>query len=251
MISRDEALARARDWATAGRPGETPEVELHEFDLGWVASRKEPRPTDPTRPPASTGSPTLVVDRRTGEVSQWPSLSAPDIAARYAAHRAAEGRFPDDVRQVLEQAGWYPGRDVRAAVDHWLSRFADELDGLDCLPTARAALDEFGGLRLPQFGLYDDSTGGVNLGGGFTSHLHPTQGGVTTEAARVFAEEYDNPVFPIGNNEDGPAELVVDAAGRVFMLHWADDFYLGPDIDTAVVNLVRGVKLAEASDLDW
>ncbi|QOC89818.1 SUKH-3 domain-containing protein [Micromonospora craniellae] len=248
MISREQALAIARQWASAGRPGPEPEVELYEFDLGYVAWRVIPaRPIThgPPAPPASTGYPNAVIDRETGDVSQWASLPAQLVAEQYRQHRAAEGRFPPDVRQVLDKAGWRPGRDATAAVNHWMRRFADELTGLECSPAARAALIEFGGLRLPQFGDDDD------LGGGFTSFIHPTLGGVATEGAREFVEEFNNPVYPIGNNEDGPSELVVDAQGRVFMLHWADDFFVGPDIDSAIVKLIRGGPMAEASDLDW
>ncbi|MEV6812280.1 SUKH-3 domain-containing protein [Micromonospora sp. NPDC051296] len=248
MISRDEALAIARQWAGAGKAGPAPEVDLYEFDLGYVAWRvlPAPPPTDgPPVPPPSTGYPRAVIDRETGEVSQWRSLPAPLVAEEYAQHRAAEGRFPPDVRYVLEKAGWYPGRNVTSAVDHWMVRFADELAGLECSPAARAALVEFGGLQLPQFGGHGEP------GGGYTSFIHPTLGGVVTDKAHAFSEEYENPVYPLGNNEDGPSELVVDAQGRVFMLHWADDFFIGPDVDTALVNLIRGEELTEASDGGW
>ncbi|RIV34352.1 SUKH-3 domain-containing protein [Micromonospora radicis] len=248
MISRDDALAIARRWADAGGAGSTPEIFLHEFDLGYVAWRAEPAPavTDgPPAPPPATGYPRAVIDRKTGEVSQWPSLPEQMIAERYARRRAAEGRFPPEARHVLESAGWFPGRDVTSAVDHWMVRFAKDLAGLDCPPMARAALNEFGGLVLPQFG----NSG--RLGGGFTSYIHPTRGGVLAESARIFAEEYGNPVYPLGNNEDGPSELVIDAQGRVFMLHWADDFFVGPDLDSAIVSLIRGDEMTDASDLDW
>ncbi|MGW0505208.1 SUKH-3 domain-containing protein [Micromonospora sp. NPDC003241] len=246
MISREQALAIARQWAGGHQP--VLDVTLFEFDLGYVACLVEPvaSTTDgPPAPPPSTGYPRAVVDRETGEVSQWPSLPWQVIAERYAQRRGSEGRFPPDVRAVLEQAGWFPGRDLGASVDHWMRRFADEVAGLECFPAARATMVEFGGLQLPQFGRSG------RLGGGFTSYIHPTRGGVTTVGAREFIEEFDNPVYPIGNNEDGPSELVIDAQGRVFMLHWADDFFVGPDIDTAIVKLIRGGPMTEASDLDW
>ncbi|MCZ7422063.1 SUKH-3 domain-containing protein [Verrucosispora sp. WMMA2121] len=190
MISRDEALAIARDWANEQTAFD---VNLFEFDLGYVVCLVEPVAVatgGPPLPPPSTGYPRLVIDRETGEVSQWSSLPWQTIAERYTQRRAAEGRFPPDVRS---------GR----------------------------------------------------LGGGFTSYIHPTEGGVVTVAARAFADEFDNPVYPIGNNEDGPSELVADAQGKVFMLHWADDFFVGPDLDSAIVKLIRGGPMAEAHDRDW
>lgn len=248
MIDRDEALARAREWAADGRPGLPPEVDLYEFDLGFVFSRRESEPEAAdgrSRPPSATGLPTMVLDRETGALSSWPALPSPTIAEQYGRYRAAESRFPPDVREVLDRAGWFPGRDVSAAVSQWLTRFAEELAGLEFFPAARAALVEFGGLRLPQFG------GDGEPGGGFGSALHPTQGGVLAAGSEIFTEEYGNPVFPLGNNADGPSELVIDAQGRVFLLHWADDFFVGPDIDAAIVKLVRGGQMPEASDLNW
>ncbi|MEU8326938.1 SUKH-3 domain-containing protein [Micromonospora sp. NPDC048839] len=248
MISRDEALVRAREWAAVGHPGPPPEVDMYEFDLGFVVSRREPRPeptNGPPRPPSATGQPTIVIDRETGELSECPSLAGASIAKRYAQRRAAEGRFPPDVREVLDKAGWFPGRDMTAAVDLWLTHFADDLAGLEFFPAARAALVEFGGLRLPQFGGFGEPEEG------YWSYIHPTGGGMLAEDALVFTEEFDNPVFPLGNNADGPSELVIDAQGRVFKLHWADDFFVGPDIDSAIVKLVRGGQMPEASDLTW
>lgn len=243
MITRDEALARARTWAAEGHPGGTGEIGLHEFDLGWVAWAMRPAPADPTQPPPETGGQQIVIDRETGDISRWPSLPAEVIAKQYATTRAAEGRFPPDVRSVLEKAGWFPGRDVGAAIGQWEIHEAEEVSGLPFFPVARAALHEFGGLVLPQY----DRDGQV--GGGFSSATFPTSAGVCTDAARVFADEYDNPVFPIGNNEDGPAELVMDEQGRVFLLHWAGSFYIGTGIDDALTALIRGNdQWPEASD---
>jgi len=50
-------------------------------------------------------------------------------------------------------------------------------------------------------------------------------------------------VAPIGDHEDGPADLVIDPDGRVFLLHWADDFVLGDSIEAALGWLVRGGPL--------
>ena len=248
MITRDEALARARAWAAEGRPEPAPEIHLHEFDLGWVAWPADGTTSEePATPPASTGTPHVVVDRETGELSRWPSLPARVIAERYALTKAADSRFPDDVRTVLHEAGWFPGRDLTAGVDQWLARFADDLSGLEFFPVVRDALREFGGLVLPQYGRDGEP------GGGFASALFPTRGGVATDAARAFAEEYDNPVFPLGNNEDGPTELVMDAQGRVFFLHWAEHLFVGAGIDTAVTRLIRGNNgdWAQAYDRAW
>jgi hypothetical protein len=241
MISRAEALERARSWATAGRGGAPVEVGLYEFDLGYVAWVVEPPQVDPSRPPTSTGAPSVVIDRETGELSQWPSLPAPVIASQYAARRAAQDRFPPDVRQVLDKAGWFPGRDVRAAVDQWLVRAADDLAGLECSDAARALLTEFGGLELAQYG-----PGGVGFGG-FRSWLYPDDGPFTFDRVEGWVEETGIALFPVGAYEDGPSYLVVDPAGRLLLLHWAGGFFIGTG-DEGIINLIRGGTFAELDD---
>ena len=59
-------------------------------------------------------------------------------------------RFPIDVRGVLDEAGWFPGRDVSHAIDRWEISFAEKLSGLPFFRVVRAALREFDGLVLPQ-----------------------------------------------------------------------------------------------------
>ena len=75
MISREQALALARSWAAAGADP-APEVDLYEFDLGYVAWPVTPAQTGRAGPPPATGTPQVVVDRATGALSQWPSLPA-------------------------------------------------------------------------------------------------------------------------------------------------------------------------------
>ena len=114
MITRSEALARARRWTAELSPQDTPEVGLHEFALGWVAWPIRAAPQNP-----SPVGPQVVIDRETGDLARWPSLPAPVIAEKYVALKAAGDRFPPDVRMMLEEAGWFPGRDISAEVDQW------------------------------------------------------------------------------------------------------------------------------------
>ena len=46
-------------------------------------------------------------------------------------------------------------------------------------------------------------------------------------------------LFPIGTENDD-AILAVDPGGRVFALDQAGEWFIGPDIDTALTNLLLG-----------
>jgi hypothetical protein len=220
MISHEDAVALARERFGPGRDGNPVDVGLHEFDLGYVAWPVEPSApaqADPEAVPHSPGGARIVIDKQTGRVSVFPSLPVSVVAASYADTRAAEVRFPADVREVLAGAGWFPGRDIGAAVDRWLAGAAEPLHALAAPDVARRALAEFGRLVLPQYG-----PTGV-LGGGFWTRFYPTDRTLVTEHLSYFGERLGSPVFPLGSSQDEGAELVVDAAGRVFLLHWVGD----------------------------
>lgn len=75
MITAEEADRIAGRWAARFGPDVTPLVK--EFDLGWVvtpSSEAAPRPVGEGRG---------IIDRRTGEVSVWPSLAVEDVVAMF------------------------------------------------------------------------------------------------------------------------------------------------------------------------
>src|SRR5688572_8727815 len=225
MIDRSRAENAAREILGAGG-----EIRVAEFDSGYIVWRVDPRVTDPTtpmpEPPAGIGRPTAVIDKETGEVTPWGSLPTALIAAQYTAHRAAERRFPPDVRAALEAEGWWPGRNREAAVVAWLNRpsVLAAVHGIEFSGPARAVLTEFGGLRLSQRGPDGQP------GGGFPSRFFPIPDTLATEALRSFSARTGISVAPIGDHEDGPADLVIDPDGRVFLLDHAADYVLGDSI---------------------
>jgi hypothetical protein len=225
----------------ASLPGGTGEVGLLEFDLGYVAWPVPPPSTDPSRPPVVIGAPRAVIDKETGELSVWPSLAAPAIAERYRRFRAVRERFPGDVREVLTAAGWRPDRDVSVWVGQWLDELYETDRGsrerLPILPAARAALDQFGGLKLVQ----QRRVG--YAGGGFRIEFWPGVGRVVVDTYADFAAELGMPVFPLGWYEDGSSDLVITEDGRVFLLHPVDEFLVGDTVEEAVIQLVRGPDL--------
>jgi SUKH-3 immunity protein len=227
MIDRVRAEAAAREHLGSGG-----EIRVAEFDSGYIVWRAEARPLDPSTPPPSVGRPTAVIDKETGQLTPWGSLPTGMIAAQYTAHRAAATRFPPDVRAALESAGWWPGRNREAAVVTWLNRpgVLAAVRGIEFSGPARATLTEFGGLRLPQQG-------------GFTSRIFPIPDALATEAPRAFITRTGISVAPIGDHDDGPADLVIDPDGRVLLLHWGEDYVVGDSIEAALVWLVRGGPL--------
>ncbi|MFE9024444.1 SUKH-4 family immunity protein [Streptomyces sp. NPDC007808] len=102
MTSQEQALAIADRWLNPDGSAEPRrEVRMQEFDLGWVvwAAPAEPE-RDPVtgerRPPAEIGNACGVVDRRTGELTLWPSVPVDEVVQMYrqkhgAAHAQGGG----------------------------------------------------------------------------------------------------------------------------------------------------------------
>ncbi|MEU7223530.1 SUKH-4 family immunity protein [Streptomyces chrestomyceticus] len=87
MISQEQALATAEGWLNP-EGQERREVRMQEFDLGWVVwAAAPPAERDPVtgkrRPPATIGHSCGVVDRRTGELSTWPSVPVEEVVRMY------------------------------------------------------------------------------------------------------------------------------------------------------------------------
>ncbi len=240
-MTREQALARAERWINEDRPaGQRQEIGLHEFDLGFVVWPIEPAPADTSRPPAAVGGARGVVDRATGELSTWPSLPVPVIVERYRQQHAAAPRFPEDVRAVLERAGWFPGRSIAAEIDRWAAEVTAHTSPAgnrhELFSAARAVLDEFGGLRIVQEG-HGDALGR------FPFAFYPAHNWLPDPDLYVeFGAQLGRRVFPLGVHDDGPSELAVDEDGRVFLLHWSDDLLEGDTIDAALTTLIRGAE---------
>ncbi|MGP4002257.1 SUKH-4 family immunity protein [Streptomyces sp. 8N706] len=89
MISQAQAIAIADRWLNPhGAQAPQRQVATHEFDLGWVVWAVPPPPErDPVtgrrRPPADIGNACGVVDRRTGELTVWPSVPAEEVVRMY------------------------------------------------------------------------------------------------------------------------------------------------------------------------
>ncbi|MFG2192536.1 SUKH-4 family immunity protein [Streptomyces sp. NPDC048639] len=89
MISQAQAVAIADRWLNPqGAQAPQRQVATHEFDLGWVVWAVPPPPerdpvTGQRRPPADIGNACGVVDRRTGELTVWPSVPVEEVVRMY------------------------------------------------------------------------------------------------------------------------------------------------------------------------
>ncbi|MBO4207078.1 SUKH-3 domain-containing protein [Micromonospora echinofusca] len=102
MISRQEAEEIAAVWAQrdSSRLGVPCTPVVHEFDLGYLITAAVP-PTTPTTP---GDLPHTIVDRETGEVSNWPRLPAQVVERLYREDRVSRPASPrtvDPAAQLL------------------------------------------------------------------------------------------------------------------------------------------------------
>jgi hypothetical protein len=132
------------------------------------------------------------------------------------------------VAAILEQAGWYEGRDVPSQL------LAP--DGLTLFPVAEAVLREFGGLRFGECGAgVDFATSDVVIDPRLAVHL------------KAELDEYGRPLgtrlFPLGEVHRGHGYLVIDEQGRTYLL--SDKLSpLAVSFSQALESLLLGVRVA-------
>jgi hypothetical protein len=66
---------------------EIAEIGILEFDLGYVAWRRQQPRADATRPPSTVGGASLVIEKETGEITAWTDLGAEGVIEQYRASR--------------------------------------------------------------------------------------------------------------------------------------------------------------------
>jgi hypothetical protein len=234
MITRAEAMARADAWINGdAAPQDRIDVSVFEFPFGYVVWGLDPAPADPTRPPQTVGGARGVIDRTSGELSVWPPLPAPVLAQQYTSMKAAEVHFREPALAALKAAGWRPGRDVSGDVARWMEHArdfpTDSGEPMLLFPAARAALDEFGGLRIEPPRAYAFS-------------FHPIGHEPDHDLYLGLADILGTRVVPIGvRHDDGPSELTIDTDGRVFASHNSGTYVVADSLDAAIAKLVDGV----------
>ncbi|AZS72265.1 SUKH-3 domain containing protein [Streptomyces lydicus] len=167
---------------------------------------------------------------------------------RTPAHdRTDSTRFPAAVDVALHEAGWQPGRwDIEQA-EHWADTLRAHTSPAGhrhtVFPAAVEAWAEFGGLHI--------------TGPGPGRHIAPAPFAIDPlhglHLARTLGDlgrALETDVAPLGREElttrDGDtysqATLAIDTEGRVYSLDHTGDWYLGPDIDSALGVLVLGTR---------
>jgi hypothetical protein len=79
VINPDEA----RELAARERCTVVSEIEIEEFDLGYIARRRKPPRPDPTLLPSAVGGMLPVIDKETGKITYWPNLGSTGVIEQY------------------------------------------------------------------------------------------------------------------------------------------------------------------------
>ncbi|SRR5579872_3126799 len=141
-------------------------------------------------------------------------------------------QFAKPVADVLIAAGWHPGRCMIDLVAAY-AKALDRPSGFQIFPCAKAALEEFGGLKV------DQSGPGVDHGRNpFTIDPHVAVG--EEELFDSWSQMLHTKLYPLG--EAGPVAefLAIDENGRVLLLSF-DALLVGQTIEEALDHLIRGI----------
>ncbi|AWI29440.1 SUKH-3 domain-containing protein [Streptomyces tirandamycinicus] len=156
-------------------------------------------------------------------------------------HPLSTTRFPVAVDAALRDAGWQPGRwDIKLA-EHWADTLRAHVSPgghrHTVFPAAVEAWAEFGALHITPPGP-GRQTAPAAL------RLDPLAGLHLARTLGDLGRALDTEIAPLGEElgEEGDAQavLAVDARGRVYSVDHTGDWYLGPDLDQALITLVNG-----------
>ncbi|MEU4133497.1 SUKH-3 domain-containing protein [Streptomyces wuyuanensis] len=152
-------------------------------------------------------------------------------------HPLSTTRFPVAVDAALRDAGWQPGRwDIKLA-----ERWADTLRAHvspgghrhAVFPAAVEAWAEFGALHITPPGPGRQTAPSA-------LRLDPLAGLHLARTLSDLGRALDTEIAPLGEEGEAQAVLAIDTEGRVYSLDHTGDWYLGPDLDQALISLVNG-----------
>lgn len=169
-------------------------------------------------------------------VLEWPVLAfAEESRPPHADDVPDPGRFPPPVADAMVAAGWRPraGADALAAADVAQTTAVPGLTARhQPSPAAERVLTAYRGLVTKRGG-----PGEAVWIRRFT--IRAFRAAHTADPLADLGRLIGTTLFPIGTENDD-AILAVDPGGRVFALDQAGEWFIGPDIDAALTNLLLG-----------
>lgn len=153
------------------------------------------------------------------------------------------GRFPEDVARALVDAGWEDSM-FNESLALGAIRETREVAGRrhqhQVFPAAVQALTAFPAVLSRRCGPGQE----VWISRFTTNPLHSAH---TADTLAEFGAVLGVRLFPLGT-ERGDSIIAVDEHGRIFALDQAGEWFLGPDIDTALTTLLLGRAPARVRD---
>lgn len=154
--------------------------------------------------------------------------------SEYTGQKYPSERDEKHVRETLERAGWYPGRQVEAQVEAWSKQSAQH--GLVMFKAARDALLEFGGTQVDVQG----SSEGINVAK-LSFLINPESLLDDAYLMEQTSLEIGHKMYPIGELEGGYPYLAIDDRGWVFILH-EKNYLVAKSMAEALGCLLLGLR---------
>lgn len=136
-----------------------------------------------------------------------------------------EARFSKFTLQLLQESGWYPGRDVFETVE-WP-------EGFELLSVAIPMLREFGHLIVGKPGP------GITCARS-TVHFDPKRAEGENDLFVYYEEILDRKLCPLGMVDNGYLYLATDENGIIFLL-MDTVFFVDEEFDQALEKLLTGI----------
>lgn len=168
-------------------------------------------------------------------------LTGPTLTLRMPAETRAGGGAGHgfDLDQALGYAGWQPGRRMIEQAERWADTLSGHRSPLGhphaLFPAAFETWAEFGGLRLHPMGPGRRYAPGSVV-------IDPLRGLHWARTLSDLGQALETELCPLGAEGGGTALLAMDREARMYALDHTGDWYLGPDLRTALTTLLSGAE---------